>query len=76
VNAPARLKSVPRDVAALPVTLRCRIRTHLTQLEELKRQTTEVEAALSADARRFADEHGLTVKPTIPQLRHMIGGDA
>lgn len=67
----AALKSVP-DVPAIPLTLRCRIRAHLAQLDELKRQTAEVETALGADARRFADENGLTVKPSVPQLRNMV----
>ncbi len=69
------LKSVS-SVEAIPITLEARIRTHLAQLDALRRDVADVEAALSADARRFADEQRITVKPTIPQLRRMVGMEA
>lgn len=79
--ATARRSSAPLHIATAadqplaeaPPTLKARIRAHLATRDRLTAELAEVDGFLAADARRLANENGLTVRPRIEQLRHMIG---
>ena len=54
-------------------SLEARIRQHLVDLDRNAEERRVIEAALAMDGRRLADDSGLTLRPTVEQLRRMVG---
>lgn len=75
--ARAALAVVPQADPALEAspTLKARIRAHLATRDRLVAELAEVDAFLALDARRLADDAGLTVRPRLEQLREMAKGE-
>lgn len=61
-----------RVIAAEP-SLEARIRQHLADLDRNAEERRVIEAALAMDGRRLADASGLTLRPTVEQMRRMVG---
>lgn len=77
----ARLQSVaverrPASVEELPISCETRLRTHIARRDQLARELFELDHLIAAESRRFADAHGLTVRPTIPQLKRHLRMEA
>lgn len=53
-----------------------RLRANIGRHDALRKELAQVEAAIAADAREYADERRITVKPRIDQLRLMLERDA
>ncbi len=62
-----------RVVTPAEPCLEARIRQHLSDLDRNEAEGRMLRAALASEGRRLADAHRLTLKPTIEQMRRMVG---